>query len=134
MSQNSRNPNRNKPERIYTFSTSRALIVVGLGTVGASLLSEGVGSYHAACGLALTLFGFFWPNVEVKRPALATVGTGTNLAIETQQRSLNHRVGSLSNRIGVMKGNLDAVELQLSKLGDSPPLPYLDSDSDAETS
>lgn len=132
--QNSRNPNRNKPERIYTFSTSRALIVVGLGTVGASLLSEGVGSYHAACGLALTLFGFFWPNVEIKRPALATVGTGTNLAIETQQRSLNHRVGSLSNRIGVMKGNLDAVELQLSKLGDSPPLPYLDSDTDAETS
>ena len=132
--QNSRNPNRNKPDRTYTFSTSRALIVIGLGTVGASLLSDGVGSYHAACGLALTLFGFFWPNVEVKRPALATVGTGTNLAIETQQRSLNHRVGSLSNRIGVMKGNLDAVELQLSKLGDSPPLPYLDSDSDAETS
>ena len=131
---NAGNPNRNKPERIYTFSASRALIVIGLGTVGASLLSDSIGSYHAACGLALTLFGFFWPNVEVKRPALAAVGSSSNLAIETQERSLNHRVGSLTNRIQVMKGNLDTVEKQLSKLGDTPPLPYLDSDTDAETS
>ena len=123
-----RNPKRNKAERVYSFTTSRLLLVIGLATVGASLLSESIGSYHAACGLALTLFGFFWPNVETKRPAFATEGPRSNLAIETQQRSLNHRVGSLSNRIQVMKGNLDAVEQQLAKLGDSPPLPYLDSE------
>jgi hypothetical protein len=123
-----RNPKRNKAERVYSFTTSRLLLVIGLATVGASLLSESIGSYHAACGLALTLFGFFWPNIETKRPAFATEGPRSNLAIETQQRSLNHRVGSLSNRIQVMKGNLDAVEKQLAKLGDSPPLPYLDSE------
>ena len=122
-----RDPKRNKAERVYSFSTSRLLIVIGLATVGASLLSESIGSYHAACGLALTLFGFFWPNVETKRPAFAAEGPRSNLAIETQQRSLNHRVGSLSNRIQVMKGNLDAVEKQLAKLGDAPPPPYLDS-------
>jgi hypothetical protein len=27
-----------------------------------------------------------------------------------------------------MKGNLDAVEKQLAKLGDAPPPPYLDSE------
>ncbi|MDA1078949.1 MAG: hypothetical protein O2908_07845 [Verrucomicrobia bacterium] len=123
-----RNPKRNKAERVYSFTTSRLLLVIGLATVGASLLSESIGSYHAACGLALTLFGFFWPNVETKRPAFATEGPRSNLAIETQQRSLNHRVGSLSNRIQVMKGNLDAVEKQLAKLGDAPPPPYLDSE------
>ena len=126
--ENFRNPKRNKAERVYSFTTSRLLLVIGLATVGASLLSESIGSYHAACGLALTLFGFFWPNVETKRPAFATEGPRSNLAIETQQRSLNHRVGSLSNRIQVMKSNLDAVEKQLAKLGDSPPPPYLDSE------
>jgi hypothetical protein len=128
LMENFRNPKRNKAERVYSFTTSRLLLVIGLATVGASLLSESIGSYHAACGLALTLFGFFWPNVETKRPAFATEGPRSNLAIETQQRSLNHRVGSLSNRIQVMKGNLDAVEKQLAKLGNSPPPPYLDSE------
>ena len=97
--------------------------------MGTSLLSESIGSYHAACGLALSLFGFFWPNVETKRPAFAGGNPdNSKLAIETQERSLNHRSRSLSNRVQVMKGNLDAIEKQLVKLGDSPPLPYLDSE------
>ena len=125
--ENFRNPKKNKAEKVYTFTTSRLLIVVGFTTVGASLLSESIGSYHAACGLALSLFGFFWPNVETKRPAFAGNGSSPNLAIETQQRSLNHRLGSLSNRLQVMQGNLNTVKKQLAKLGDSPPLPYLDS-------
>jgi hypothetical protein len=125
--ENFRNPKKNKAEKVYTFTTSRLLIVVGFTTVGASLLSESIGSYHAACGLALSLFGFFWPNVETKRPAFAGNGSSPNLAIETQQRSLNHRLGSLSNRVQVMQGNLNTVKKQLAKLGDSPPLPYLDS-------
>ena len=125
LTENFRNPQRNKAEKAYSFSSSRALIVIGLGTIGISLFAESVGSYHAACGLALTLFGFFWPIVETKRPALATGGPRSNLAIETQHRSLNHRVGSLSNRIQVMKTNLDTVEKKLSKLGDEPPLPIL---------
>ena len=62
-------PGSLKPERILSFSSSLLLIVIGLGTVGISLLSESLGSYHAACGLGLTLFGFFWPTVELKRNA-----------------------------------------------------------------
>lgn len=126
--ENFRNPKKNKPQKVYSFTTSRLLIVIGFATVGASLLSENIGSYHAACGLALSLFGFFWPNVETKRPAFATGGPTSNLAIETQQRSLNHRISSLSNRVQVMKGNLNAVEKQLEKLGVTPPLAYLDSE------
>ena len=126
--ENFRNPRKNKPQKVYSFTTSRLLIVIGFATVGASLLSENIGSYHAACGLALSLFGFFWPNVETKSPAFVTGGPTSNLAIETQQRSLNHRISSLSNRVQVMKGNLNAVEKQLEKLGDTPPQAYLDSE------
>lgn len=124
-----RNPGRKRAERIYSFTTSRALIVIGIGTVGASLLSDSIGSYHAACGLALTLFGFFWPNVELRREAVTAGGPRSNLAIETQHRSLNHRIGSLCNRVQVMKGNLDAVEKKLVKLGDTPP-PYLEAETE----
>ena len=130
LTDNFRNPNRNKSEKIYSFSTSRALILIGLGTVGISLFADSVGSYHAACGLALTLFGYFWPNVEVKRTALVADGPRSNLAIETQHRSLNHRVGSLSNRVQIMKGNLDSVDKHLTKLGEAPPPPYLETDSE----
>ena len=122
-----RNPGRKRAEKIYSFTTSRALIVIGIGTVGASLLSDSIGAYHAACGLALTLFGFFWPNVELKREAVTAGGPRSNLAIETQHRSLNHRIGSLCNRVQVMKGNLDAVEKKLVKLGDTPS-PYLEAE------
>jgi len=125
---NFRNPKKNKAEKVYSFTTSRLLVVIGFATIGASLLSESIGSYHAACGLALTIVGFFWPNVDIKRPAFASGGPQSNLAIETQQRSLNHRMSSLSNRIQVMKTNLNSVEKQLLELGDSPPLPYLDSE------
>lgn len=122
-----RNSGGRKAEKIYSFTTSRALIVIGVGTIGASLLSDSIGAYHAACGLALTLFGFFWPNVELKREAVTAVGPRSNLAIETQHRSLNHRISSLCNRVQVMKGNLDAVEKKLVKLGDTPP-PYLEAE------
>ena len=124
-----RNPGRKRAEKTYSFTTSRALIVIGIGTVGASLLADSIGSYHAACGLALTLFGFFWPNVELKREAVTADGPRSNLAIETQHRSLNHRIGSLCNRVQVMKGNLDAVEKKLVKLGDTPP-PYLEAETE----
>ena len=126
LNEDSRNPNRKKAEKIYTFTSSKVLIFIGIATIGASLLSDNIGSYHAACGLALTLFGFFWPNVEFKRATITGVGQRSSLAIETQERSLNHRIGSLSNRVQVMKGNLDAVQSQLAKLGDTPPDPYLE--------
>ena len=58
----------NKPERVVTFSISMAMVVFGILITGVSLLSDLFGSYHAACGLALTIFGFFWPNVEIQKP------------------------------------------------------------------
>ena len=119
---------------MLTFSSSRALIVIGVGTIAASLLSENIGSYHAACGLALTLLGFFWPNVEFKAAEAVLNGANSSLAIETQQRSLNHRITSLCNRVEVMKRNLDDVDKQLDKLGDSPPTTYLEQIADQEDS
>ncbi len=132
--ENFKNPRRLRPEKVYSFTTSRALLVIGIATVAASLLSENIGSYHAACGLALTVLGFFWPNVEYKTAAAVVGGTNSNLAIETQQRSLKHRISSLCKRIEVMKRNLDDVDEQLLKLGDSPPLPYLEPSSEEESS
>ena len=73
LSEEFNKPGSLSPERILSFGSSLLLIVIGLGTVGLSLLSESLGSYHAACGLGLTLFGFFWPTVELKRAAEAAV-------------------------------------------------------------
>jgi len=134
LMENFKNPGRLKPEKMLTFSSSRALIVIGVGTIAASLLSENIGSYHAACGLALTLLGFFWPNVEFKPAEAVLNGANSSLAIETQQRSLNHRISSLCNRVEVMKRNLDDVDKQLDKLGDSPPTTYLEQIADQEDS
>jgi hypothetical protein len=121
-----KNPKRFKSEKSYTFTTSKALVLLGLVTCGASIFFETLGTYHAACGLALTLFGFFWPNVELKKATAGSDGPRSNLAIETQQRSLKHRITGLGNRTGVMKSNLDEVEEQIAKLGESPPSPYLE--------
>jgi hypothetical protein len=122
-----KSPKRLKTSKEYSFTSSKALIFLGLATCGASVMFESLGSYHAACGLAVTLFGFFWPNVELKKATATDDGPKSNLAIETQQRSLKHRIDGLGNRTGVMKSNLDELEKQISKMGDTPPLPYLES-------
>jgi len=119
-------PGSLKPERILSFSSSLLLIVIGLGTVGLSLLSESLGSYHAACGLGLTLFGFFWPTVEIKRAAEAATIANSPLTLDAQQRSLEHRISNLTNRLKVMKGNLDGVDQQISKLGENISEPYVE--------
>ncbi len=121
-------PGSLKPERILSFSSSLLLIVIGLGTVGLSLLSESLGSYHAACGLGLTLFGFFWPTVELKRAAEAATISSSPLTLDAQQRSLEHRISNLTNRLKVMKGNLDGVDQQISKLGENTSEPYVEAE------
>jgi len=121
-----KSPKRFKREKEYSFSTSKALIFLGLTTCGASVMFESLGTYHAACGLAVTLFGFFWPNVELKKATATDDGPRSNLAIETQQRSLKHRIAGLGNRTGVMKSNLDEIEKQMENLGELPPQPYLE--------
>jgi hypothetical protein len=121
-----KSPKRFNREKEYSFSTSKALIFLGLATCGASVMFESLGAYHAACGLAVTLFGFFWPNVELKKATATDDGPRSNLAIETQQRSLKHRIAGLGNRTGVMKSNLDELDKQMESLGETPPPPYLE--------
>jgi len=121
-----KNPQRFKPEKVYSFTTQKALIVLGLITCGASVYFDTLGSYHAACGLALTLFGFFWPNIEVKKATAGNEGPRSNLAIETQQRSLKHRINGLGNRAGVMKNNINDIDGQIATIGDTPPPSYIE--------
>ena len=89
-------------------------------------MSENLGSYHAACGLAVALFGFFWPSVDIKRSSESLAIASSPLSLEAQQRSLEHRVANLNNRLKVMQSNLSEVEEQIAKLGESWDEPYID--------
>ena len=122
---NFKRPPSTKPKKVYSFGNSLILIVLGLGTVGASLFSENLGSYHAACGLALTLFGFFWPSVDVRKPKIQGVGAGPKLAIETQHRSLDHRINGLSTRANSIKNSLNQIENDLERISLEGSEPYI---------
>ena len=58
-----RNPSKSTTKRDFTFGSNKILLLIGLGTIAASLFSDSFGSYYAAIGIALTFGGFFWPNV-----------------------------------------------------------------------
>ena len=120
-----RKPKNFKPQRVYSVSTSPILIVLGIITIGASLFSDSIGSYYAGAGIILTILGFFWPSVEVKRPAYAGGKSGPNLAIETQQRSLEHRIIGLKNRINSMSGSIERISSELEKVNSGVSEPYL---------
>ncbi|MDG1325295.1 MAG: hypothetical protein P8P49_05970, partial [Opitutales bacterium] len=122
---NYKNPPSQKSKREYTFSTSVILIVLGIGTTGASLFVESLGSYHAACGIILTIFGFFWPNVEIKKETLQSAGSAPKLAIETQQRSLTHRISGLATRISSIRNNLESLNSNLESLDHGMNAPYI---------
>lgn len=121
----SKDPKRLKPKKVYSFTTSFLLIVLGLGTVGISLFSDSFGVYHSACGLALSLFGFFWPIVEIKKPKVESSGAKPNLAIETQHRSLDHRIRGLANRATSINHMLKQIEEDLNVIDRGLDEPYL---------
>jgi hypothetical protein len=123
--QDFKNPVNQKTKKEYTFSSSVILIVLGLGTVGASLFFDSLGTVHASCGLALTVFGFFWPNVEIKKSALQSAGSSPRLAIETQQRSLAHRINGLSSRVTSIHSNLETLTSDLKSLDQGMNAPYI---------
>ena len=125
--EDSKNPSNYRPKKNYTFSMSLPLLVLGLGTVGASLFSDSIGSYHAACGLFLTFIGFFWPSVETQKPEFQTVGGKPKLAIETQQRSFNHRISGLVNRASSLKESVSNLDTNLESLKTGVQTPYLNS-------
>ena len=121
-----RKPKNLQAKREYSVGTSPLLIVLGVITIGASLFSESIGSYYAAAGIILTLLGFFWPSVEVKKPAMAGGGVnGPKLAIETQQRSLDHRIVGLKNRVGSMSGSIKRISSELDRVNNEVSEPYI---------
>jgi hypothetical protein len=121
-----RKPKNLQAKREYSVGTSPLLIVLGVVTIGASLFSDSIGSYYAAAGILLTLLGFFWPSVEVKKPAMAGGGAnGPKLAIETQQRSLDHRIVGLKNRVGSMSGSIKRISSELDRINNEVSEPYI---------
>ena len=120
-----RKPKNFKSKKIYTVSTSPILIVLGVVTVGASLYADSIGSYYAAAGLLLTILGFFWPNIEVKKPTMGKNASGPNLAIETQQRSLDHRIVGLKNRVSSMTGSIQRISSELDEVNSGISEPYV---------
>ena len=104
---------------------SMALVVFELVIVGASLLSDMLGAYHAACGLAVTIFGFFWPNVEIKNINPDGSVSVPNLAVETQQRSLEHRINGLLSRANSIASTLENLSKEAVELDEGAAEPYL---------
>jgi hypothetical protein len=115
----------NKARRVYSFSSNRFFVFLGVGTIAISLFSDSFGSVYAACGLLLALLGFFWPNIDVRKPVSAGGGAGPNLAIETQQRSLDHRIKGLISRASSIKVNLHNMSQELENLGQGLEAPYV---------
>ena len=125
LAENHKQPSGKKSKREYSFSTSAILIAIGLGTTGASLFLDSLGTYHAAAGLILTIFGFFWPSVETKKQAVKATAKAPKLAIETQQRSLSHRISGLATRISSIRGNLENLNSDLENLDHGMNVPYI---------
>lgn len=125
-----RNPSKSnsKTKREYSFGSNKILLLVGIGTIAASLFSDSFGSYYAAIGIAFTLGGFFWPNIEERKTAIVAAGAGPRLAIETQQRSLDHRINGLVSRSTSIKENLNSMGVELENLGQGLDAPYINED------
>jgi hypothetical protein len=120
-----KNPAKRTEQKEYSFSSNKLLTIFGLGVISASLFSDSFGSIYAACGILLTLLGFFWPNVDIRKPAVATAGAGPKLAVETQQRSMDHRIHGLSSRAASIKTNLHNLSDELESLNQGLDIPYV---------
>lgn len=123
--ENFKNPAKAKATREYSFSSNKFLTLLGLGTIAASLFSDSLGSVYAACGIFFALLGFFWPNIDISKPAVATIGAGPKLAIETQQRSMDHRIHGLCSRAASIKANLHNLSDELESLKQGLDIPYV---------
>ena len=123
-----KNPSKASTKRELSFGSNKILLLIGLGTIAASLFSESFGAYYAAIGIALSLGGFFWPNVEERKAAFAPTGASPRLAIETQQRSLDHRINGLVSRASSIKESLSVMSLELENLDQGLDAPYVSED------
>ena len=121
------NPEFRKPKRELSFTIAKVLLILGLVTIGASLaFRDLLGPYHAAAGICLTLFGFFWPSVKWQsQQQVAESGGMDRFAIETQQRMLGHRVTGLNTRKVRLNDSINQIDQDIEKLDAILQQPYV---------
>jgi hypothetical protein len=120
-------PESRKPKRELSFTIAKVLLVLGLVTIAASLaFRDLLGAYHAAAGIFLTLFGFFWPSIKWQtQQQIAESGGMDRFAIETQQRMLGHRVTGLNTRKVRLSNSINEIDEDIEKLDVILQQPYV---------
>jgi hypothetical protein len=121
------NPESRKPQREISLSVAPVLLVLGLTTIGVSLAFRDLfGPYHAAAGIALALFGFFWPTTKWQsQRQIAESGGMDRFAIETQQRMLGHKVMGLNTRKGRLRNTIEEIDESIEAIDASLQQPYI---------
>ncbi|MBT3570642.1 MAG: ATP-binding protein [Opitutae bacterium] len=121
------NPESRKPKREISLSVAPVLLILGLTTIGVSLaFRELLGPYHAAAGIALALFGFFWPSTKWQsQRQIAESGGMDRFAIETQQRMLGHKIMGLSTRKSRLRNSIEDIDEGIEKIDASLQQPYI---------
>ena len=121
------NPESRKPKREISLSVAPVLLILGLTTIGVSLaFRELLGPYHAAAGIALALFGFFWPSTKWQSQRQIAESEGMDrFAIETQQRMLGHKIMGLSTRKGRLRNSIEDIDEGIEKIDASLQQPYI---------
>ena len=75
--------------------------------------------------MAVTIFGFFWPNVEIRNINPDGSVSVSNLAVETQQRSLEHRINGLLSRANSIALSLENLCKESQELDEGSAEPYI---------
>jgi hypothetical protein len=121
------NPQSRKPKLEISLSVAPVLLILGLTTIGVSLAFRDLfGPYHAAAGIALALFGFFWPSTKWQSPdQISGSGGMDRFAIETQQRMLGHKLMGLNTRKGRLKVSIEEIDEGIEQIDVSLQQPYI---------
>lgn len=121
------NPQSRKPKLEVSLSVAPVLLILGLITIAVSLAFRDLfGPYHAAAGIALALFGFFWPSTKWQSQHQASESGGMDrFAIETQQRMLGLKLMGLNTRKGRLKVSMEEIDEGIAKIDVSLEQPYI---------
>ena len=120
-------PNRRKSRRTISFKISKAVLLLGLITIGLSLAFRDLfGPYHALAGIVVAMFGFFWPMTKWTTGAAIDGSQGMDrFAVETQQRMLKHRVAGLVTRTSFLQNSIRDIDQSIQEVDSSLLEPYL---------
>ena len=111
-----RNPSKSTTKRDFTFGSNKILLLIGLGTIAASLFSDSFGSYYAAIGIALTFGVLLAERREAQNRCHANWGEppscrgNTTKVIGPQDQRTCIRASSI-------KESLSGMSLELENLG-----------------